>query len=76
MAKLDFSVTLAAREHPARYVVGQTMVGCLQHDAIVWSMEREGWICPICGFAPTEEAEKHPLVVTYVDCRNGIIKLG
>ena len=52
------------------------MVGCLQHDAIVWSPEREGWSCPACGYQPPPQAEAAPLVVTAVDYKRGTITVG
>lgn len=77
MAKpMDFNITLAAREHPARYVVGMQMVGCLQHDEIVWTVARDGWSCPVCGFTPSEEAQQHALTITHVDFLRGTITVG
>ena len=73
---LDFSVTLLAPADVHRFTRGMTMVGCLQHDAIVWSPEREGWSCPACGYQPPREAEGSPLVVTKVDYKRGTITLG
>ena len=72
----DFSVTLLPPFNVFQYTVGQTMVGCLQHDAIVWSPEREGWSCPACGYQPPREAENSPLVVTSVDYKRGTITVG
>ena len=72
----DFSVTLLAPEDVHRFTRGMTMVGCLQHDAIVWSLEREGWSCPACGYQPPPQAETAPLVVTAVDYKRGTITVG
>ena len=71
----DFAVTVPA-EDVFRFSRGMTMVGCLQHDSVVWSPHREGWSCPACGYQPPREAESHPLVVTAVDYKRGTITVG
>lgn len=76
MRPFDWSVRLLAPEHPARYVLGMTMVGCLRHEQLVPLLERDGWRCPICGFAPSDEAERSPLVIRRVDYRAGTIEVG
>lgn len=76
MKPFELSIRILAPEHPARYMVGMTMVGCLRHDQVVWTPQRAGWRCPICGFAPDDEAERAPLVVKSVDHRTGTIVIG
>jgi hypothetical protein len=72
----ELNIRVLPPHDPAAYVVGMTMVGCLQHEQIVWTLERDGWRCPICGFAPTKEAERAPLVVKSIDHRSGTIVIG
>ena len=71
----DFAVTVPA-EDVFRFSRGMTMVGCLQHDAIVWSLERPGWSCPECGYCPPAAADQHPLVVKAVDYERKTVTIG
>jgi hypothetical protein len=72
----DLNIRLLSPEHPARYVRGMTMVGCLLHDQLVPLLERPGWQCPVCSFCPSEDAERAPLVIKRVDFRTGTIVVG
>ncbi len=72
----ELNIRILAPEHPARYVQGMTVVGCMRHDQIVWLAERDGWRCPICGFAPSPAADDSPLVVKSIDHRTGTVVVG
>lgn len=78
MAKrpFDLNISLLAPEDTLRYFRGQTLVGCLKHEQLVMQPLREGWSCPICGFAPPEAADRAALIVKSIDHRTGTIVVG